>query len=55
MDFFDQHLMAFAWMVVSDSDNRSSEARHCRCHRKYRRWLQVDWSWVKPTTAYFQH
>jgi non-canonical (house-cleaning) NTP pyrophosphatase len=27
MDFFDQHLMAFAWMVVSDSDNRRSEAR----------------------------
>jgi len=27
LDYFDQHLMAFAWMVVEDSDKRSSEAR----------------------------
>jgi inosine/xanthosine triphosphatase len=27
LDFFDQHLMAIAWMVVTSSDNRSSEAR----------------------------
>ena len=27
LDFFDQHLMAFAWMVVTGPDNRSSEAR----------------------------
>ena len=27
LDFFDQHLMAFAWMVVSGPDNRSSETR----------------------------
>lgn len=27
LDYFDQHLMAFAWMVVKNSENRSSEAR----------------------------
>lgn len=27
LDFFDDHLMAFAWMVVASSDNRSSETR----------------------------
>lgn len=27
LDFFDEHLMAFAWMVVSAADNRSGEAR----------------------------
>ena len=27
LDFFDQHLMAFAWMVIARSDNRSSETR----------------------------
>ena len=27
LDFFDTHLMAFAWMVVTGSDNRSGEAR----------------------------
>ena len=27
LDFFDEHLRAFAWMVVSAADNRSGEAR----------------------------
>lgn len=27
LDFFDQHLMAFAWMVVKSSDHRCSETR----------------------------
>lgn len=27
LDFFDKHLMAFAWMVVSAADNRRGEAR----------------------------
>lgn len=27
LDFFDQHLMAFAWMVVTGLDDRSSETR----------------------------
>ena len=27
LDFFDQQLMAFAWMVIARNDNRSSETR----------------------------
>jgi inosine/xanthosine triphosphatase len=27
LDFFDGHLMAFAWMVIAGSDNRISETR----------------------------
>lgn len=27
LDFFDKHLMAFAWMVVKGADNRCGEAR----------------------------
>lgn len=27
LDFIDEHLMAFAWMVVSSADDRSGEAR----------------------------
>ena len=27
LDYFDHHLMAFAWMVVASSDNRFSETR----------------------------
>lgn len=27
LDYFDHHLMAFAWMVVASADNRSSETR----------------------------